>query len=131
MDGSRASDLLYISDDGTDDVYAYSYPHIELKGPLTGFVRPHGECVDNAGEVFIADNGASNIIEYAHGGTSPIAVLSDPGYVPSACSVDPTSGNLAVTNVETPSGGQGTVVIYKHATGRPKAYYPDPEIFEG
>lgn len=53
-----------------------------MKGTLTGFVRPQGECVDNAGDVFTADNGASNIADYAHGGTSPIAVLNDPGYVP-------------------------------------------------
>jgi hypothetical protein len=78
------------------------------------------------GDVFIADMGASDIVEYAHGGTSPIAVLSDPGYSPAACSVDPTSGTLAVTNVEKQSGGHGNVVIYKHAKGRPKAYYTDP-----
>ena len=31
------------------------------------------------GDVFIVDMGASDIVEYAHGGSSPIAVLSDPG----------------------------------------------------
>ncbi|MGB6643632.1 MAG: hypothetical protein WBE35_01275 [Candidatus Cybelea sp.] len=127
---AKASDLLYIADDGTNDVYSYAYPHIKLKGTLTGFVRPGGECVDKAGDLFIADNGASDIIEYAHGGASPIAVLNDPGYVPLGCAVDPTSGNLAVTNVGTLSRGQGTVVIYKHARGGPKAYYTDPEMFE-
>lgn len=127
---AKSSDLLYIADDGTNDVYAYAYPHIKLKGALTGFVEPYGECVDNVGDVFIADMGASDIVEYAHGGTSPIAVLSDPGYVPVACSVDPTSGTLAVTNDQKESGGQGTVVIYKHAKGRPKAYYTDPVMAE-
>ncbi len=127
---AKESDLLYIADDGTNDVYAYAYPHIKLKGTLTGFVEPYGECVDNVGDVFIADMGGSDIVEYAHGGTSPIAVLSDPGYVPVACSVDPSSGTLAVTNVEKQSGGPGTVVIYKHAKGRPKAYYTDPVMDE-
>jgi hypothetical protein len=123
---AKASDLLYIADDGTADVYAYAYPQIKLKGTLTGFVVPYGECVDNAGDVFVVDMGASDIVEYAHGGTSPIAVLSDPGYSPAACSVDPTSGTLAVTNIDKLSGGQGNVVIYKHAKGGPKAYYTDP-----
>ena len=76
----KASDLLYIADDGTNDVYAYAYPHIKLKGTLTGFAVPYGECVDNVGDVFIVDMGGSDIVEYAHGGSSPIAVLSDPGY---------------------------------------------------
>ena len=63
---------------------------------------PYGECVDKAGDVFVADFGGNTgtpaILEYAHGGTKPIATLSDPGYYPESCSIDPTTGNLAVTN---------------------------------
>lgn len=120
---AKKQDLLYISDVGTYDVDVYSYPKGKLKGRLTGFGGPEGECVDAKGHVFIANFSLSNILEYAHGGTSPMATLSDPGYYPVGCSVDPTTGNLAVTNLVTTSGvGQGNVVIYKDATGNPKAY---------
>ncbi|MGB8907824.1 MAG: hypothetical protein WCC84_03655 [Candidatus Cybelea sp.] len=42
---ARRKDLLYISDE-TGDVYVFSYPRGELKGTLTGFADPQGECVD-------------------------------------------------------------------------------------
>ena len=87
---AKKKDLLYISDRGTNDVYVYSYPRGKLNGTLTGFNDPDGECVDKTGDVFITNFLSSNIIEYAHGGTSPIATLSDPGYYPADCSVDPT-----------------------------------------
>jgi hypothetical protein len=125
---AQRDSLLYISDLGTNAVYVYSYPKGTLLGTLTGFDAPFGECVDNKGDVFIANYEASNIPEYAHGGTSQIATLSDPGYLPGDCAVDPTTGNLAVTNFMTTGNGQGTVAIYKDAKGKPKAYYTDPVI---
>ena len=80
MDGSgcQKADLLYLTDEGADDVYVYSWPRGELKGTLTGFDAPNGECVDKAGDVFVANEDESQILEYAHGGTSPIETLSDP-----------------------------------------------------
>jgi hypothetical protein len=119
--------LLYISDLNTYDVYAYSYPKGKLKGRLTGFGGPEGECVDKKGHVFIANFAASNVLEFAHGGTSPVATLSDPGYYPVGCSVDPTSGNLAVANYVSTGGKPGDVVVYKGAKGDPTAY-ADPLV---
>jgi hypothetical protein len=125
---AKKKHLLYISDEGTNDVYVYSYPNGTLRGTLTGFTAPRGECVDKAGDVFITNFYSHNILEYAHGGTSPIATLSDPGYTPIDCAVDPTTGNLAVTNFESTGSSRGDVAIYKHAKGTPKAY-EDTDIF--
>lgn len=121
--------LLYISDLNTYDVYAYTYPKGKLKGRLTGFSGPEGECVDKKGHVFIANFAASNVLEYAHGGTSPVATLSDPGYYPVGCSVDPTTGNLAVANYVSTGGKPGNVVVFKDAKGTPTAY-ADPLVNE-
>jgi hypothetical protein len=119
---AKKDNLLYLSDEGADDVYVYSWPRGALKGTLTGFDAPNGECVDNAGDVFVANEDASQILEYAHGGTSKIETLSDPGQYPVGCSVDPTTGNLAVTNIDTPQGGPGNVAIYTDAHGSPTTY---------
>jgi hypothetical protein len=70
----------------------------------------------------VVDASASDIIEYAHNGALPIKTLSDPGQDPSSCAVDPKTGNLAVTNFATSSGGSGSVTIYKKAKGNPKIY---------
>ncbi len=124
----KRGNLLYVSDTQTSDVYVFSYPNGTLKGTLTGFADPAGECVDKNGDVFITNTANSNIIEYAHGGTSPIATLKDAGYFPVGCSVDPATGNLAVTNFSTTSSAQGNVVIYKGAKGSPRGHYVDPDI---
>jgi hypothetical protein len=127
--GAASQDLLYVSDTGTSKVYVYSYPSDKLAGTLTDFRDPGGECVDKNGNVFITNTGDDDILEYAHGGTKPIATLSDPGYFPFGCSIDPTSGNLAVSNNFASSGsGQGNVVVYTHAKGHPKGDYTDPNI---
>lgn len=41
---------------------------------------------------------------------------------PEACSVDPTTGNLAVANAQTLSAGPGSVGVYAHARGTPTLY---------
>ena len=45
-------------------------------------------------------------------------VLDDPGGNPTDCSVDPTTGNLAVVNISS-SSGSGNVAIYTGATETP------------
>ena len=52
---AKTQNLLYISDDGTNDVYVYSWPKGRLLGTLRGFSYPQGECVDRKGDVWIAD----------------------------------------------------------------------------
>ncbi len=118
--------LLYVSSVLSNDVYVYSYADQKLVGTLTGFEEPYGLCADKTGNVWIVDDGHQQIVEYKHGGASPIATLSDPGEYPEGCSVDPTTGNLAVTNFYSTSGN-GSLSIYAHASGEPTTY-SDPSI---
>jgi hypothetical protein len=118
--------LLYISDSATNDVYVYSYRSRKLKGTLTGFNAPQGECVDGTGDVWITNLQGGNIVEYAHGGLSPIATLSDGGQFPEGCSVDKATGDLAVSNLSGVSG-PGNVSIWKNAQGTATAY-PIPNM---
>src|ERR1700678_2232910 len=66
---AKSEDLMYITNAYT--VTVYSYPKGKLVGTLRHFLRPLGECVDQTGNVFIA-NGAGQVFEYAHGGKKPI-----------------------------------------------------------
>jgi hypothetical protein len=120
--GAKASKLLYVSDAGLWDVFVFSYPDATYMGTLSGFDEPQGECVDKAGDVYIASTGSSQIMEYAHGGKKPLRYLSLPGQDPGSCAVDLKSGDLAVTNVIAINNGPGSVWIYKNATGKPKKY---------
>ncbi|HEY6325589.1 MAG TPA: hypothetical protein VIW73_03595 [Candidatus Cybelea sp.] len=120
LPGAKSGKLLYVSAPVDQKVYVYSLPAGQLVGTLTGLVNPAGECSDKAGHVWIALNvgglGPGTVVEYARGGTKPIAKLddSDP---PQHCSVDPTTGNLAVAPAY---GGHRGIAIYANARGLPK-----------
>ncbi len=72
---------------------------------------------DKAGDVFVVDE-AGPVDVYAHGGTAPIRKLSDAG-TPYGCSVDPVTGNLALTQL---SGSDDVLAVYAKAKGKPKIY---------
>jgi hypothetical protein len=123
MSPAAAGPLLYVSDIGAEDVDVFSYPAGKQVGTLTGFNEPAGICADRKGDVFIADGGNNSIVEYAHGGTTPIATLQGVGPgTPLGCSVDPKSGNLAVTNFTSAPAESGSVLFYTKARGAPQQY---------
>jgi hypothetical protein len=131
---AKGEDLLYIS--GNDSgVYVYTYPHGELVGTIANISGAAGECVDRTGDVFVTvenESGAGTIYEYAHGGTTPVETLSDPG-LPDGCAVDKRTGDLAVANSLDDSNpyyhDRGDLAVYAKAQGRPKMYYShDPAI---
>lgn len=117
---AKSGALLYVSSGMTHNVNIYSYPGAQLKGKLTGFNPPQGLCSDAKGDVFIPEEINNDIIEYAHGGTTPIAKITDPNEDPVACSVDPTTGTLAVANITGARGGGGSISLYANATGSPQ-----------
>lgn len=120
-----ASDMKY----GTVDVYDYRVKDGKLEGQLTGFTYPYGECLDRLNNVYIVDFDASTITEFAHAGTSPIAVADDSYGNPIGCSVDPTTGDVAVSNYYGNSGsGSGGIVIYAGGLTGTATNYRDPNL---
>lgn len=112
---AKSRDLLYVSNPGNDTVTVYGYQSHKLIGALDGFSSPAGLCVGGSGNVWIANEGGNDVIEYAHGGTQPIKTLEDGSEQPLACSVDETTGNLAVLNAN-------DIAVYAGASGSPKRY---------
>lgn len=120
--------LLYVSDAATDEVHVYSFPGGTSEGTLTGFGYPSGMCTDKKGNIWVADFLGHEMLEYAHGGTSPIATLSDSTEYPYGCSVDATTGNLAVANIFGASNSAGSIAVYADAQGSP-TLYSDSSIY--
>jgi hypothetical protein len=113
---SATAGLLYVLDAyQSRDLSVFTLPH---GNPEKEVVMPgYGEgnlCSDDRGHVFIPADGA--ILEYAHGGKTPIAELVASSQ-PMSCASDPKTGNLAV--IESPKGtsGECTIAIYKDAKG--------------
>jgi len=118
---AKGENLLYIADLGTNSVDVFPYPKGKQVGAITGFGSVATLCVDKAGDVFVVDE-AGPVNVFAHGGTTPIRKLPATG-APDGCSVDPATGNLAVTNES--SYLYGTIAIYAKAKGNPKPYFND------
>ena len=118
--GATRRDLLYVAGgSNSNEVFVYTYPRPKLVGTLTGFKYPVSPCTDRKGNVWIPNYYGANIVEYAHGGTSVISTLSVPNVSPFDCSVDPTTGNLAVVGYGENSTS-GSIVIYVGAKGSPR-----------
>ena len=123
---AKNEELLYAANQHASyggSVVIFAYPKGNVVGQLTFSGSPSGLCADEAGNVFVtaADTYSQGYVyEYAHAGTQPIATLSDPG-APYGCSVDPTTGNLAVANIATLSH-YGFVAVFQDAQGTAKTY---------
>ena len=86
---ARSEDLLYASNQGDasseyGDVLIFAYPEGKLVGTLTGFSAfVQSLCSDRSGNVFVTasttDLSQGYVYEYSHGGTQPVATLSDQG----------------------------------------------------
>ncbi|MGC1379982.1 MAG: hypothetical protein WA814_03020 [Candidatus Baltobacteraceae bacterium] len=121
---AKSGDLLYVANNSGNAIDVYTYPEGAPAGTLTGFTSPTGLCADRSGNIWVVNQGSSgggDLIEYAHGGTTPIATLGIPGRWGYGCAVDPSTGNLAVTS------GNNEVSVFTAAQGAPTTY-TDPAI---
>jgi hypothetical protein len=123
--------LWYVADTFASSIFMYSWRKQTVVGEInTGLSEPYTFCVDKAQDVYVADFGLREVLEYAHGGTTPIKTLSDSIGFPISCSVDPTTGNLAVSNFEGPSSTPGNVLVFAGASGTPTEYTaPDIDLY--
>jgi hypothetical protein len=121
---ARNRNLIYVSDSAAYDVYVYSFPKGDLVGTLTDQNNPAGLCTDAKRDVFVTQLYGHQIVEYRPGKTTPVKTLSDPGYEPGACSVNPATGDLAVANIVSDEFAQGNLLVYPKATGNPTTYLP-------
>ncbi len=124
VDGGLAhQSLLYISIYNNKAVEVFTYEQgFKRVGELTGFTMPYGACSDKHGNVFVTDYLGAAVKEFAHGATHASKTLRVRGALPIGCSVDPTTGNLAVSNFITYSGEPG-VAVYHNASGKPQKYF--------
>jgi len=123
----KTSELLYVS--AQNGLYVFTYPGGKLRQKLTSYGAFGGLCVDTSGDVFaISEGSGAEIYKFAHGGSSPKAILREhnSSFDASAtgCAIDPVTGDLAVANSPYTTAGDASVGIFKSASGEP-TYYTD------
>ena len=112
-------DLIYAATG--NNVYILTYPAGKFVGALN--VNGYTLCSDRDGDVFVPEPATDQILEYAHGVTTPFKVLSDEAQ-PLDCAVDKKTGDRAVTNE---ASGQGTIAVFPKAE-EPAQYFGDPAM---
>ena len=106
---AKNEDLIYAVG-GCGGTCVLSYPKGKLVGELA--YDGYADCSDASGDVFIPTK--AEVVEFAHGGTTPIATYTL-AYAPaSGCAVDPGSGNLAVVD--------GYVAVFPAGSKNPTYY---------
>lgn len=120
---TTSGDLLYVTsayEPATTNFY--TYPGLRYVGFVPGGL---GLCADDSGNVFVVDQGEWN--KYSHGGTTPISTYVHSSYWFEHCSIDPNSGNLAVTMKDT------GVAVFQHGSETPTTYSGPfgPQVFCG
>ena len=118
-DVKRAPRLLFVSDAQTDDVYILTMPALALKGRLTGFSQPEGMCSDKLGEIWLANVQAGQMVLLSRTGQMIRSLY--PPKDPITCAIDPTTGNLAVSEYSYTTN-VSDIVIYANASGTPTTY---------
>ena len=130
LPSAKKGSLMYISDEEESAVYVYTYPKGKLVGSLS-VGSAAGMCTDAKGDVWIASPSNNEVVEYAHGGTTPITTLALTNQVIVGCAFDPTSGALAVTSQCEDIRGDcvqpGSVFVYSDIT-KPAQQYSIPEV---
>jgi hypothetical protein len=120
-DVKRAPRLLFISDYGADDVFIFTMPDMVLKGTLTGFDFPEGECPDFKGNIWIANTGESQMQLYSRTGTL-LNTVNVTGEYPAACAVNKANNDLAVANIESATAGAGNITVFANSSGSGTVY---------
>jgi hypothetical protein len=125
---AKSEELVYVSVMRPADVIVLSYPQLNVVGELQD-VGQYGLCSDRSGNVFVPswDSSSSDgvVYEFAHGGSTPTATLSEgKDFFPVGCSVDPTTGNLAVTNSVGPVSCYDPIAVFPGAQAPPTLVCP-------
>lgn len=112
-------DLVYLAVYG--EVYIYSYPGGKRVGTLIQ-KNVVALCADTSGNVWVIKSDSrsrSTLLKYAHDGSNPITTLRLSGHA-DACSVDSSTGNLAVGT------RNSTVAVWTNGQGSPTLYPTSP-----
>lgn len=108
----NATPHIYVSDFNNSTVTCYNEEGVQT-GQITaaaGLLNPQGMTVHH-GILYVANTGASNILEYK-GCTTPIVkTRNDPKQYPVDVAVD-VDGEVYASNIITTAGGPGSIVMY-------------------
>ncbi|HEY1654251.1 MAG TPA: hypothetical protein VGF86_03970 [Candidatus Tumulicola sp.] len=115
-------ELLYVVDSDRLLMYAYRNGRAKPFAQIAGIEYSSDLCADAGGNVFVVDESGRQIVEYAHGATSPLETFDDKIGPPIGCAADPVTGNLAVVNSYDGHYKSASVLVFTPGSALPKRY---------
>ena len=116
---TSSQNLIYMAAGNEVAIYSLSFKQV---GALKGLQGAQGLCSDSQGNVWVTYG--TSLLEYAHAGTIPIAQIYTPS-APFSCAVDPSTGDIAVTENSEFAGNN--VAVFQYVYGTPQTY-TDPDL---
>lgn len=112
-------DLLYDAyGNDSGEIQIVTYPGGQPYGTVSNIGYVYGLCSDTSGNVYATTLEKDRVYEFTHGAIAPMRSMNVPTPAfPTSCSVDATTGNLAVLNTVGPA-----VDIWENAQGTPLSY---------
>ncbi len=110
---SCTTSLLYVASFSANEVLVFDVGS-DYSSPcatIAGLNAPEGLFVDANANLWVANAGTQQVLEFAPGGSSPILTLADPNGFPDSVAVDNKSGTVYVGNIAG-TAGPGYVAIY-------------------
>lgn len=108
---------VVVSDGAASNVQAYTSTGT-LTAKITGLFAPEGLAADGAGDIYVANTQASDIVVYKNDYKTHILTLNDPNEYPTGVDIDDAAGLAGVTNIFTTSNSPGSVSFYATADAR-------------
>jgi hypothetical protein len=130
---ANSEPLVFVSDNlnGVVNIYLQRPGH-RMVGQITGLLAPNGITTDAAANLYVPNDGGSNVLVYAPPYSGPPALtLRDPAFHPTDAAVS-RQGVVAVANVCPTSNcaaGPGNVRFYARKANRPCATVTDATNF--
>lgn len=119
---------IYSSSFGGDSVTYYlkgTGPNNPVAGTLSGtFENPQGMAVDPAGNLYVSNGNASDVLVYPPGASSPTTTLTDPVGFPVDVAIG-SDGTVYVANVWASMGNPGSVAVYAPGATSPTSVLRD------
>jgi len=124
------TNYVYDCSYGTSVCRWYVKHHNVVAGTLSGLANPQGIGVNPlSGNVYVADTGAFETLEYAPNSTTVVGTFSDPNQYPVDAAVD-SQGNVYVANIFSTAGAAGSVDVF-NSSGTLLRNLTDPNVSEG
>jgi hypothetical protein len=135
-----APSLLFVSDETANTLTVFSLPDLGAKGTRSGLNQPQGLCSTPTGDIWVANRGTRQMLEYSPTGTL-IKTVTDPDGYPFACSVDelayaniqnvsspgpPASPDPSPSPCASPMSGPGETEVYN---GTSSTSYDNPQLY--